>query len=191
MPYKSKKQAAYMHIHHPDIAAKWDREGAKVEEETDHPSVKEIFAVSSQLKEEEEKTCPNCEQGHHERCRDKWCDCCKGEYKTPKLTEVFVVEAPIQNRPPPGSQMVHDPEYNKMGQVGQSLKKGKDALKAGGNEVTVYKTPAGQMIGYPKDAAPGRGPVQADMTKGGLWQPMTGSAAGVPSDPLSNTTTMK
>jgi hypothetical protein len=32
MPYSSKKQAAFMHIHHPRIAAKWDREGSKVEE---------------------------------------------------------------------------------------------------------------------------------------------------------------
>lgn len=30
MPYKSAKQAAYMHIHLPRIAARWDREyGAK------------------------------------------------------------------------------------------------------------------------------------------------------------------
>lgn len=25
MPYKSSKQRAYMHIHHPDVAAKWDK----------------------------------------------------------------------------------------------------------------------------------------------------------------------
>lgn len=25
MPYKSKAQQAYMHIHHPDIAREWDR----------------------------------------------------------------------------------------------------------------------------------------------------------------------
>jgi hypothetical protein len=25
MPYKSKKQRAYMHIHHPRIAKKWDK----------------------------------------------------------------------------------------------------------------------------------------------------------------------
>jgi hypothetical protein len=31
MPYKSKKQRAYMHIHHPDIAAKWDKKyGGKI-----------------------------------------------------------------------------------------------------------------------------------------------------------------
>ena len=26
MPYKSKKQAAFMHINHPEIAQKWDKE---------------------------------------------------------------------------------------------------------------------------------------------------------------------
>jgi hypothetical protein len=26
MPYKSDKQRAYMHIHHPEIAEKWDAE---------------------------------------------------------------------------------------------------------------------------------------------------------------------
>lgn len=30
MPYKSKKQRAFMHAKHPKIAAKWDREGAKI-----------------------------------------------------------------------------------------------------------------------------------------------------------------
>lgn len=32
MPYKSKKQRAYMHIHHPGIAKKWDkRYGGKIQ----------------------------------------------------------------------------------------------------------------------------------------------------------------
>lgn len=32
MPYKSAKQRAYMHIHHPEIAARWDKEyGGKVQ----------------------------------------------------------------------------------------------------------------------------------------------------------------
>ncbi len=26
MPYKSRAQAAYLHIHHPEIAKKWDHE---------------------------------------------------------------------------------------------------------------------------------------------------------------------
>ena len=31
MPYRSKKQRAFMHIHHPRIAARWDREtGGKI-----------------------------------------------------------------------------------------------------------------------------------------------------------------
>jgi hypothetical protein len=27
MPYKSQAQRAYLHIHHPKIAARWDKEG--------------------------------------------------------------------------------------------------------------------------------------------------------------------
>jgi hypothetical protein len=31
MPYKSAKQRAYMHIHHPEIAKRWDKEyGGKI-----------------------------------------------------------------------------------------------------------------------------------------------------------------
>ncbi len=31
MPYRSAKQRAYMHIHHPKIAAKWDKKyGGKI-----------------------------------------------------------------------------------------------------------------------------------------------------------------
>lgn len=31
MPYRSKKQRAYMHIHHPKIAKKWDKKyGGKI-----------------------------------------------------------------------------------------------------------------------------------------------------------------
>ena len=31
MPYRSAKQRAYMHIHHPEIAARWDKKyGGKV-----------------------------------------------------------------------------------------------------------------------------------------------------------------
>ena len=29
MPYKSKAQRAFMHIHHPEIAKKWDKENPK------------------------------------------------------------------------------------------------------------------------------------------------------------------
>jgi hypothetical protein len=31
MPYRSKRQRAYMHIHHPDVAKKWDAKyGGKI-----------------------------------------------------------------------------------------------------------------------------------------------------------------
>lgn len=37
MPYKSKAQAAYMHIHHPSIAKRWDREyGAETGDLPEH-----------------------------------------------------------------------------------------------------------------------------------------------------------
>ena len=134
------------------------------------PSVTEMFGV--------EKESVKCEAPVEER--------------SPKMESVFRLgEAPIQNRPPPGSQPVKPTEWNQLGNVGQSLKKGLDALKSAGQESTPYKTPQGGIVGYPKDAAPGRGPVSADVTKGGLWQPMTGSAAGVPTSPFSSQTTMK
>ena len=31
MPYRSKRQRSYMHVHHPKIAARWDRKyGGKI-----------------------------------------------------------------------------------------------------------------------------------------------------------------
>lgn len=31
MPYRSKRQRGYMHVHHPEIAARWDRKyGGKI-----------------------------------------------------------------------------------------------------------------------------------------------------------------
>jgi hypothetical protein len=36
MPYKSAKQRAYLHIHHPKLAAKWDKKyGGKIEKKKD------------------------------------------------------------------------------------------------------------------------------------------------------------
>jgi hypothetical protein len=38
MPYKSKKQRAYLHIHEPVLAKKWDKEtGGKVQSTTKKP----------------------------------------------------------------------------------------------------------------------------------------------------------
>lgn len=43
MPYKSKKQAAYMHIHHPEIAKRWDKEyGSSPVAEKDSPRKKAL-----------------------------------------------------------------------------------------------------------------------------------------------------
>lgn len=111
-------------------------------------------------------------------------------YATPKMNEVFVVEAPIQNRPPPGSQPLKPTEYTALGSRGQALKTGMDAMTKAGQEMTPYKTPQGEIEAFPKDAAPGRGPVKADVTKG-AWTPMTGSAQGTPFSSQTPTTTMK
>lgn len=41
MPYKSKVQAAYMHIHHPDIAGRWDKKyGGKMDYSSDTTPVR-------------------------------------------------------------------------------------------------------------------------------------------------------
>ena len=113
------------------------------------------------------------------------------ESAVPRMTEVFRIgEAPIQNRPPVGSQPMKPTDWIHMGQQGNSLKKNLDAMRASGQEMTPYKTPAGEIDAFPKDAAPGRGPVKADITKG-IWSPVTGSSAtGAPNSPMSTTTTV-
>ena len=112
----------------------------------------------------------------------------------PKMESVFrVSEAPIQNRPPQGSQPIKPAEWTAQGNIGQNLKKGLENLKNTGQEMTPYKTPDGQQIAFPKDAAPGRGPLKADPTKG-VWAPMTGSQTGGAGTPFASqtpTTTMK
>ena len=40
MPYKSKAQAAYLHINEPALAAKWDKEGSSKKSLSDHFSDK-------------------------------------------------------------------------------------------------------------------------------------------------------
>ena len=108
----------------------------------------------------------------------------------PKMSEVFVVkEAPIQNRPPPGAQPIKPTEYTQMGQRGNALKTGLDAMKQAGQEMTAYKSPSGEIDAYPKDAAPGRGPMKADITKG-VWAPVTGTATGTPFSSQSPTTSV-
>lgn len=170
MPFKSEKQRRWMHANHPKMADRWENESVGW-------------------------TCASCEEGHHERCRDESCDCCGGNPRAPRMTEVFRVReamgtGPIQNRPPPGSKPVKDVEWNKMGSMGQALHTGLDAMKKAGQEMTVYDTPQGDRMAYPKDAAPGRGPMKADDTKG-VWTPVTGSAAGTPFSNQSPTATMK
>lgn len=106
---------------------------------------------------------------------------------TPKMTEVFhVSEAPMQNRPPPGAQPVGPTDWNKMGRVGQNLKQSLDGMKNTGHEMTPYSTPDGQQVAYPKQAAPGVGPMRADTAKG-VWSPVTGSATGLPTSSSMNT----
>jgi hypothetical protein len=41
VPYKSAKQRAYLHVHHPKIAKRWDKEtGAKIQPKTQKPKTK-------------------------------------------------------------------------------------------------------------------------------------------------------
>jgi hypothetical protein len=98
----------------------------------------------------------------------------------PKMESVFRVREdlsqPIQNRPPPGAQPVKPSDWGKLGQTGQSLQQGLDGLKQAGQEMTAYQTPDGQQLAYPKTAAPGKGPMRADTTKG-VWTPVTNSSA--------------
>ena len=112
----------------------------------------------------------------------------------PTMESVFrIKEAPIQNRPPPGSQPVKPTDWNQLGQRGQALKQGLTAMQTAGQEVTPYKTPQGDTLAFPKDAAPGRGPLKADVTKG-TWGSMTGSQTGGSGTPFSSqapSTTMK
>jgi hypothetical protein len=111
------------------------------------------------------------------------------ESASPRMSEVFYIkEAPIQNRPPPGSQPVKPTDYVTMGSKGQALQKGMQALQSAGDEMNAYKTPQGDIEAFPKDAAPGRGPMKADVTKG-IWAPVTGSAKGTPFSSQSPTTT--
>jgi hypothetical protein len=127
--------------------------------------------------------------GMEKTCKEK--DPKSPDIEVPKMESVFrVIEAPVQNRPPPGSQPLKPTEYTTMGQKGNALKIGMQSMATSGQEMTPYKTPAGEIEAFPKDAAPGRGPMKADVTKG-VWAPMTGTAAGTPFASQAPTTTMK
>jgi len=206
MPMKSQAQRAWMHTHHPKMADRWEEhtpKGAKLpkrvgeddqslaqkshsEEEkaiTDYgerekraqsPSLKRVF---KHARSEEQEHAADFER--------------QMESTTPRMSSVFhISEAPIQNRPPPGSQPEKPSDWNSLGRIGQSLKKGLEGMKMAGQEMRPYKTPGGDTLAFPVDAAPGRGPMKADTTKG-IWTQQTGSAAGTPTPALSPTTTMK
>jgi hypothetical protein len=293
MPMKSQAQRAFLHIHHPDIADRWEKEtpkGKKLpkhvgesapsmssvfgeaedtdremarasrseeqqairdydrrEQDAEDPELKKAFRHARGEEEEHdelfqkwlgedgldegprhlEKTpyAPEPDpdsyltfqspEGYHlltpegneqwwpnEADRDRYFQWHQGmsgvqnirqvEPASPKMAEVFQVsEAPIQNRPPPGSQLVNPTEWNKLGQMGQSLNQGLKAMQSAGQTTKVYKTPGGDRVAFPDSAAPGRGPLKADTTKG-VWTPMTGSATGTPTPPATPfTTTVK
>lgn len=50
LPYKSKAQAAYMHINHPKIAKRWDMEYSNPEDETPKAKLKAAVARPSLVK---------------------------------------------------------------------------------------------------------------------------------------------
>lgn len=97
----------------------------------------------------------------------------------PAMESVFRVKEDLRDlsstKPPPGSKPLKAGELNTLGQVGQSAQKGLDALNQAGQDVDAFKTPDGQFMAYPKMGGPNQAPFRADMTKGGLWSPMTGS----------------
>ena len=49
MPYKSKAQEAYMHIHHPKIANKWDKEHNTPHNLPEHVSKKVSTSLMTDL----------------------------------------------------------------------------------------------------------------------------------------------
>jgi hypothetical protein len=51
VPYRSAKQRAYLHIHHPGIAARWDREyGGKIVPSKKHKGRRMHHAIVKRLK---------------------------------------------------------------------------------------------------------------------------------------------
>jgi len=182
---KAKKQLAALHIHTKE-GVEADREMAKQSHEEEKRAVSDYGARAAKATDPSLKKVFLHAKGEEEEHEKEFKPFAEGSMKS-----VFhIKEAPVQNRPPPGSQPVRPTDWVHMGQQGQSLKKNLDAMQASGQEMTPYKTPAGEIDAFPKDAAPGRGPVKADITKG-IWSPVTGSsAAGTTSGSMSTTTTV-
>jgi hypothetical protein len=109
---------------------------------------------------------------------------------TPPMESVFKVREDLQDlsatKPPPGSKPLKAGELNTLGQTGASAQKGLDALQQAGQDVDAFKTPDGQFMAYPKMGGPASTPLRADMTKGGLWSPVTGSASGSLTHPMTS-----
>lgn len=108
----------------------------------------------------------------------------------PTMESVFRLREDLQDlsatHPPPGSQPMKDDDLNKLGQAGQSAKQGLDALQKAGQDVDAFKTPTGQFMAYPKAGGPASTPLQADMTKGGLWSPVTGTQTSGSFHPMTS-----
>ena len=51
MPYKSKAQAAYMHIHHPEIATRWSKEYLHQDKLPEHVKKKKAGVLAIYNKE--------------------------------------------------------------------------------------------------------------------------------------------
>lgn len=56
MPYKSAKQAAYMHSQHPEIAKRWDREYGGVKDNTNTDSTQALERISGTKKRKKKGT---------------------------------------------------------------------------------------------------------------------------------------
>ena len=103
------------------------------------------------------------------------------DIETPKMESVFKIkemgmDSVMGDNPPPGAQKVQPSQWMKMGQVGQAAQTGLDALNKAGQDLDAYVTPEGEFLAYPKMKGPGSIAMRADLTKGGIWSPVTGSS---------------
>jgi len=108
------------------------------------------------------KTCPSCEEGHHERCRDESCDCCG----SPSLNEMF---GGISSMKKPGDEQLQASDMTRMKQNLDKLSK--DAQGMQGN---ILQKPDGQMALFRKNSKDGELPLVANLAQG-TWDQQQGA----------------
>lgn len=244
MPMRSQAQRAYLHIHHPKIATRWEKHTPDDVKLPKH--VKEMFGESlddvPETENNDELPDPIESGDEFRKVAPTWAIemdepfkvdtiegetdgkegdyLCKGpggdmwvvdgdvflstyrpaadneiepsdaEYNIlgdePKMTEVF------RASPPPGSQPIRPSDWAATGQAGQNARNALDGLKKAGQNTQAYKTPDGKFVTYPSTSTPGStGPMNIDMTKGGVLTPMTGSSTMTPQPAGASNNPMK